>query len=238
MNHLSRVHRLANRYHAMRHGQSRANVAGVIVSGIENDRLGDWGLSDLGRDQVLAAARACGLPADTVICSSDFSRARQTAEIVRDRLGAPPVVVTAALRERFFGDLEGTATDNYLRVWAADEAVTADRGTDGAADGGFAAVDGGFAGAEGAGDGVEPAAAVLDRATALVADLERRYSGRDVLLVSHGDTLQILQAGFARMDPAAHRRLPHLGVAEIRPLRLAEGPPAAGKRREPPGCVR
>jgi broad specificity phosphatase PhoE len=72
---------------------------------------------------------------------------------------------------------------------------------------------------------------VLDRATALVADLERRYSGRDVLLVSHGDTLQILQAGFARMDPAAHRRLPHLGVAEIRPLRL-------GKRREPPGCVR
>ena len=55
MNHLSGVNRLANRYHAMRHGQSRANVAGVIVSGIENDRRGDWGLSELGREQVLAA---------------------------------------------------------------------------------------------------------------------------------------------------------------------------------------
>ena len=54
MNHLSGVNRLANRYHAMRHGQSRANVAGVIVSGIENDRRGDWGLSELGREQVLA----------------------------------------------------------------------------------------------------------------------------------------------------------------------------------------
>ncbi len=69
---------------------------------------------------------------------------------------------------------------------------------------------------------MEPTAAVLDRATGLVADLERRYVGRDILLVSHGDTLQILQAGFLRMDPAAHRRLPPLGIAEIRALRLGE----------------
>ena len=60
-------------------------------------------------------------------------------------------------------------------------------------------------------------------ATGLVAELERRYAGRDILLVSHGDTLQILQAGFLRMDPAAHRRLPPLGVAEIRTLRLGDG---------------
>ena len=197
MNHLSGLSRLANRYHAMRHGQSRANVAGIIVSDIENDRLGDWGLSELGREQVLAAARACGLPPDTVIRSSDFSRARQTAEIVRARLAAPPVVVAAALRERCFGVLEGTATGNYARVWAADEAGGGD-----------------------AGGGVETATAVLDRATALVADLERHYAGRDILLVSHGDTLQILQAGCLLMDPAAHRRLPHLGMAEIRTLRL------------------
>ena len=65
---------------------------------------------------------------------------------------------------------------------------------------------------------------MLDRTTALIADLERRYSGRDILLVSHGDTLQIMQAGFLRMDPSAHRRLPHLDTAEIRQLRLGEGP--------------
>jgi probable phosphoglycerate mutase len=209
MNHLSGVNRLANRYHAMRHGQSKANVAGIIVSGIETDRHGDWGLSDLGREQVSAAAQACRLPVDTVICSSDFSRARQTAEIVRARLGAPPVVVEPALRERCFGDLEGTATGNYVRVWAADEAGT-----------GNPAADAADAGRGDAGGGIEPAAAVLDRTTALVADLERRYAGRDILLVSHGDTLQILQTGFLRMEPAGHRRLPNLGVAEIRALRL------------------
>jgi len=217
MNHLSGVNRLANRYHAMRHGQSKANVAGIIVSRIETDRRGDWGLSDLGREQVLEAARDCGLPVDTVICSSDFSRARQTGEIVRARLGAPPVLVGAALRERCFGDLEGTATDNYARVWATDEASAGDTAGDGRDAGG------GDAGGRDAGGGVEPAAAVLDRVTALVTNLERRYADRDILLVSHGDTLQILQAGFLRMNPAAHRRLPHLGIAEIRALRLGEG---------------
>ena len=66
--------------------------------------------------------------------------------------------------------------------------------------------------------------AVLDRTTALIAELERRHSGRDVLLVSHGDTLQILEAGFLRIDPARHRTVPHLETAEIRELRLGERP--------------
>ena len=56
---------LRNTYRVMRHGQSKANVSGVIVSSIETDRRGDFGLSELGREQVLAAARGCGLPAGT-----------------------------------------------------------------------------------------------------------------------------------------------------------------------------
>jgi broad specificity phosphatase PhoE len=207
VNQLSGIARLANRYRVMRHGQSKANEAGVIVSRIESDQRGDWGLSELGRRQALAAAEGSGLPAETVICSSDFSRARQTAEIVRAYLGAPAVIVTGALRERCFGDLDGTPATNYARVWAADEA-----------------------GASSTDSGIEPAAAVLDRTAALIADLERRYAGRDILLVSHGDTLQILQAGFLRLDPARHRSVPHLETAEIRELRLAGEPPQAGVR--------
>ena len=199
MNHLSGLDRLANQFSVMRHGQSKANVAGLIVSRVEQDRRGDYGLSELGRKQALAAALDCGLPGDTVICSSDFSRARQTAQIVAAQLGAAEVAIAQALRERSFGDWEGSATENYERVWAAD-ATDPDH-----ADG-----------------NVEPVAAVLDRTSALVVELERRYSGRDILLVSHGDPLQILQAGFLRIDPSRHRSLPALGTAEIRPLRLAE----------------
>ena len=210
MNHLSGLDRLANNFSVMRHGQSKANVEGIIVSRVENDRSGDYGLTELGRKQALTAAQGCGLPAGTLIFSSDFARARQTARIVRDQLGAGDVVLAQALRERCFGAWEGTSTDNYARVWAADEAGTGEAGA--------TQPDGGQP------DGVEPASAVLDRATALVADLERRYSGRDILLVSHGDTLQILQAGFLRMDPSRHRSLPALETAEIRQLRLSPPP--------------
>ena len=205
MDELGRAAPLANRYLAMRHGQSQANVRGIIVSSIDADRRGDFGLSAQGREQVLAAARGRGLPADTVICSSDFARARQTAEIVRGCLGAAAVVNAPALRERFFGDFDGTPAANYAQVWAADAAAST-------------------AQAGGPGHRVEPARGVLDRAAGLVEELERRFRGRDILLVSHGDTLQILQAGFAGVDPARHRTVPHLEVAEIRPLRLAARP--------------
>ena len=57
MNHLSGVDRLANRFSIMRHGQSKANARGIIVSRIENDRHGDHGLSELGRQQALARRR-------------------------------------------------------------------------------------------------------------------------------------------------------------------------------------
>jgi glucosyl-3-phosphoglycerate phosphatase len=207
VNHLTGLPRLANRFSVMRHGQSKANERGIIVSRIDSDRRGDYGLTGPGRAQAVAAARGSGLPGQTVICSSDFARARQTAELVRECLGAPPVVVAEALRERCFGDWEGTPTANYERVWAADEA-----------------------GPAGGAGGAEPPAAVLERASALVAGLERRYRGRDILLVSHGDTLQILQAGFLGMDPSAHRRLPHLATAEIRRVRLGNGQGGARSR--------
>jgi probable phosphoglycerate mutase len=203
MNRRSGADRLANRFSIMRHAHSKANERGIIVSCIENDRQGDYGLTGRGCQQALASARSCGLPADTIIYSSDFCRARQTAEIVRAQLGAPEVIVAEALRERCFGRWEGGSTGNYAQVWAADEndPVRAE------------------------GD-VEPAAVVLDRVTALIAQLEREHRGRHILLVSHGDTLQILQAGFSG---AARRRtaLPQLATAEIRPLRL--GPETAGR---------
>ena len=62
MNHLSGVDRLANRFSVMQHAQSKANAGGIIVSRIDNDRQGDYGLTEHGRQQALAAAQRCGLP--------------------------------------------------------------------------------------------------------------------------------------------------------------------------------
>jgi glucosyl-3-phosphoglycerate phosphatase len=201
MNQLRHVGHLSNNYNGMRHGQSMANVENVIVSCIDNDHRGNYGLTDLGRQQALMAATGSALSSDTVICCSGFARAVQTAQTVSTALGAADAMVSEALRERCFGDWEGMACENYVTVWAADKASP-----------------------DHSESHVESASAVLARATAFIIALERRYSGRDILLVSHGDTLQILQAGFQRLDPSLHRRLPPLNTAEIRELHLAGEP--------------
>jgi broad specificity phosphatase PhoE len=216
MEQLSHLDHLANRYFGMRHGESKANVSGIIVSSIETDRSGDYGLSERGRRQAAEAARSCGLSDQTVIRSSDFARAWQTAQIVSEQIGAAEVAAARELRERSFGELEGSPATEYARVWTADQAEQA--GQAGQAGQAVAATSPARGPVPG---GVEPVSAVLDRAVALIGELERLHSGRDILLVSHGDTLAILQAGFLGMEPSRHRSVPPFGTAEIRPLRRA-----------------
>jgi broad specificity phosphatase PhoE len=198
MNHLQHVTNLKNRYFAMRHGQSKANLQNIIISHPKNGTHEDYALSDLGRKQALESAKKFNLPDDTIIYTSDFSRAVETAEIVQKELKAPEIHITKALRERHFGDWEKTDSVNYHMVWAVDES-NADHN-------------------EG---NVEPVNSVLDRATSLIIELEQKYTNKDILLVSHGDTLQILQTGFQKVPPTMHRSLKHLETAEIRPMSLA-----------------
>lgn len=175
----------------MRHGQSKANAAKLIVGRLDTDASGDYGLTGLGREQALTAAVNSGLPDSTLTYSSPLSRARETAEIVREHLKAPEITIADSLRERDFGAWEGTSTANYEKVWADDEAGRTQHG-------------------------VEPVAAVLDRTTALVVALEAEHKNKTVLLVAHGDILQILQAGFQGLSPQDHRAVEHLKTAEIR----------------------
>jgi broad specificity phosphatase PhoE len=62
---------------------------------------------------------------------------------------------------------------------------------------------------------------VAHRVSAMIVDLEAQHSQRlNVILVSHGDTLQILQSCFAGVSPAQHRSLPHLHNCEVRELKI------------------
>lgn len=203
MNRLDGFERLGNRYVALRHGHSRANALGIVVSDPANGRDG-YGLTPDGRREVTRAVRALGrVLVPDVIVSSDFRRARESAEILRARLAPSAAIeIDARLRERRFGEFELGPNDIYPRVWRED-------GKD----------------ADAAPGGAESANAVMARVTALVADFERRYQGAGVVLVSHGDPLQILEAAFAGLPASSHRRLEHLDTAGFRELRLARGGP-------------
>lgn len=200
MNHLSATSRLGNRYFAMRHGHSIANQQAVIVSHPENGCAG-YGLSDQGISQVHSSLQQDSqLDSNTIIVSSDFRRALDSAAIAQQLLDCViPMATDIRLRERNFGELELGPDSAYHSVWQQDQDN---------ADSDFRAV--------------ESANAVMARVTALVVDLESRYTDANLLLVSHGDALQILQTAFARLDASRHRQLQHLQTAEIRSLRLAE----------------
>ena len=86
---------------AIRHGETAWNVDTRIQGHL------DIPLNATGREQASRLARALlGHAPIDAICSSDLSRALQTARVVADATGAP-LSVNAGLRERCFGDLQG-----------------------------------------------------------------------------------------------------------------------------------
>lgn len=200
MNHLLSIERLNNRYFAMRHGHSLANQQGIIVSHPENGR-DNYGLSERGRQQVRTSLRQNNqLDAKTVVVTSDFKRARESAGIAFELLACKVSICDEPrLRERHFGELELASDDSYDQVWQQDEVNPDSRVKD-----------------------VESVNQVMARVTSVIADYENQYSAATILLVSHGDALQILQTAFARLDASTHRQLEHLHTAEIRQLLLRQ----------------
>ena len=194
---------LNNTYYALRHGRSLANEEQLIISH-PDDGVPRYGLAAVGREQIARAVEeareAYGLDESTVIMSSDFARARETAEIAGRLLGTNEIIVTLHLRERFFGAWDKQHTRNYAKVWSDDAANPDHKHND-----------------------VESTSEVLARTTCLIKNLEDAYTGRKILLISHGDALQILQTAFEGVPSSHHRLLPHLETGEVRQLHLKAG---------------
>lgn len=170
---------LNNSYFALRHGESVPNVKKIICSAPQaalDPVVG--GLTDKGREQAAAAAaeltailKQSGLPFEKVILvSSDFARARETASVVQQklRIRQQDFVLEAGLRERDFGLYEGQSSECYPLVWAHD--CLNSRHTH---------------------EQVESVASVFERTMDVVLQCEQRYAGAVIVLVSHGDTLQV-----------------------------------------------
>lgn len=196
------LNKLKNRYFIIRHGESKANIAEIILSHPEHGTHEDFTLTENGEKQVkdsVEKAKAKGLLDDkTIIYSSPFSRCKKTAEIAKEALEVNEQIhFDNRLRERFFGDFERTHNSNYQKVWDIDANNPNHKDFN-----------------------VESAQEVQDRTMNLVDDLEKQYTSEKILLVSHGDALQILQTGFLDTSSKEHRYLPHLHVAEIRELTL------------------
>ena len=189
----------------LRHGESTANVEGLIVSWPGPRALAEVGLTARGREQANEAARqglAQGLGPETIVLTSDFARALQTAEVFAAGIGADAPRVDPRLRERDFGAYDEGPADAYEAIWAIDRRRGQQRHE------------------------VEPVASVARRVLAVLHRADEFAATAPVVLVAHGDVLQIALAIGAGIDPWNHREVPHLGNAELRRLGAGRDPGA------------
>ena len=178
----------------VRHGETDWNRDGRWQG------LSDTRLNDRGREQARELAERVG--GIDVVYSSDLARARETAEIVADRLGLE-VRLDARLRERGFGEWEGLNTDEIEerypeahRLWKTGEG----------------------AGAENA----EPFDAFAGRIHDFLDEALERHPGDVVLIVSHGGSIRVIHALAAGLDYVRdHRSIP--GVPNCAVARYAAG---------------
>ena len=182
-----------NTYYGLRHGESEANIQEIIVS-LPHNGVNKFGLTPHGAQQVHTSCQKNKLTAPIII-SSDFKRALETADIAAHHYNTTGYHTSHLLRERGFATFELQPNSNYNTVWQHD-ALGNEL------------------------PGVETTASVAERCNKLIGQLEQKYSNRTILLVSHGDTLQIMQTVFKNIPHSKHRELAHLQPGELRKLTI------------------
>lgn len=184
---------LKNKYFGLRHGQSTANVAGIISSTMLVGTT-NHGLTELGRAQSRESAPALlkligeDQLHKTIFYSSLFKRAKETTEesmsALHDLLqsqGMPiprfSYLVSPLLRERNFGEYDGGELGLYNNVWTKD-----------------------VHDADNSANGVESVNTVIKRLDVFLRDMEKKHQNANIVVTSHADTLQIMQVYMCGAD--------------------------------------
>ncbi|MGM0835377.1 MAG: histidine phosphatase family protein [Bacillota bacterium] len=100
------------------------------------------------------------------IYSSNLSRAKQTAEIVAEKLDVPALILDTRLREVSGGLIEGTTEAERVEKWGAD----------------WRSMD----------MGIEKVESVLERGLACLNDIHQKHQESNILIVSHGSFIRHL----------------------------------------------
>ncbi|KAK9677454.1 hypothetical protein RND81_11G144100 [Saponaria officinalis] len=174
---------LRNKYWIVRHGKSIPNEQGLIVSSLENGILPEYQLgsegvtqAQLAGEKFLKELKDANIALENVrICYSPFSRTVHTAREIASALNipfeGPQCKAFEDVRERYFGpSYELSSYELYSEIWDLDEKDP------------FQPPEGG-----------ESVANVVSRLTNAMEQMETLYDGCAVLIVSHGDPLQMLQ---------------------------------------------
>ncbi len=164
----------------VRHGQSEGNAGGVFT-GWNNP-----GLTSRGFDEAEAVARALKGTQFDIVFTSALKRAEETVRVILRCLNQDelPVVTSADLNERHYGQLTGVTKQEACRLWGEDHVKAWQRSYSAAPPGGESLHD--------------TLARVLPYY--LTRILPHILRGEKTLLVAHGNSLRALTMSLERIS--------------------------------------
>ncbi len=163
------IKKSGNTYHVMRHGQTEHNLKGLWNSSMN----GSDELTTEGRDQVVSSAAALKDQGIDIIISSPYARTLETATLTAAQIGLPEetIIVDTRLSEWNVGaQFDNKPLDDFFTIRNAQE----DRY-------GFKAEDG------------ESYLDIIKRAGDFIYEIEQKYQGKNILIVSHGAVTRALE---------------------------------------------
>ncbi len=158
-----------NTYYVMRHGQYPGNAEGFLCSGLDCA-----GLTDVGRGEAIKATKTLSDTKIDLIITSPLARTKETAYIVAENLGITKekIVEDERLQEIKFGIFNGKPAGEYHKQF------------EGGGDGWFT---------KGPVD-AESHLQVKHRMGDALYDLEQKYQGKKILIVTHDTPAWLLIA--------------------------------------------
>lgn len=156
-----------NTYYLVRHGEAENNVLGILNATVK----GEYSLTEKGRKQIKTLASALRDENIDFIVASPLRRAAETAEILKSALTVP-LSFDMRLCEPQFGSFEGKDIQSFLDFMKEHGGRTV-------------------------GDielRIEGYMDIRERVRSFLLAINETFQGKNVLIVSHMDTLQELYA--------------------------------------------
>jgi isoleucyl-tRNA synthetase len=198
---LKKYSRSKNTYYVMRHGEADNNTLAVMSAKADDPKH----LTEKGREQVKRISSFIKEKEIELMFVSPFIRTKETAEILSKAIGFPSnnIIYDKRLRELDSGPYDGKPFDQFADVFPYEHAYTERL------------------------PGVENYADIRKRTGQLIYELEKRYSGKKILFVTHDGPAFVLYAMGIDEKAALKEHIVHnhyLRNAEIRALDFAPLP--------------
>jgi isoleucyl-tRNA synthetase len=166
----SEIPELKNNFYLMRHGESLTNTKEITSCLLETSE--NYPLTEKGIETVTNTAKELKDKNIDFIYSSDFYRTKQTSKILSDELGLE-VNFDERLREINFGSKFDGNPYSKLQEWPNDNRLHMPAAKDG-----------------------ETYMTVKTRMLSIIRELNEKYEGKNIVLVSHGEPIRQTEGAF------------------------------------------